>query len=235
MSTFLQLVQDLARQSGTLAGGTTIASVVGVTGRAEKMVNWINSAWEEIQGMKRWNWLRQEFESELIVNTTRYTAASLDIATRFDSWEVETPRFEPFTIYNPAIGQVDESEIGQIDYQLWRSKYDRRTHDANRPVEWAISPANEFCVGTKPDLAYVLRGEYWKSPQPLTANADTPEMPARHHRAIVYKAMMLMAQADESIATYNMAEREFGMLFSSLCNDRASLPHVSVRAAGPLA
>jgi hypothetical protein len=233
---FLQLVQDLARQSGTLAGGTALSSVVAQTGRADKLVNWISSAWVDIQNEKqgKWNWLRGEFQAPLTIGQSRYTATDLGL-TRFSAWEVETRRFEPFTTYDPSIGQRDESEIGQIDYSLWRSKYDRRTHDANRPIEWALSPANELCVGTKPDKAYVLRGEYWKSPQELSANDDAPEVAVRHHKAIVYKAMMLMAESDESIATFNMAERKYGELYANLCNDRTCLPHVSVRAAGPLA
>lgn len=228
---YLALVQDLARQSGTLAGGVTISSVASLTGRAEKLANWIASAWTDIQNQRRWNWLRSTFSASLIVNTTQYTATSLGLA-RFGSWMGDTRYYRALTIYDPDTGQSDETELTQIPYEEWREKYDRGTHDANRPIEWAISPARELCFGPKPDQVYTIRGEYWKTPQTLSDNTDEPEAPDHLHKIIVYRAMELMAQADESVLSLQMAQREYQRLFASMANE--CLPAVSTDA-GPLA
>lgn len=228
---YLALVQDLARQSGTLAGGVTIASVAGLTGRGEKLANWIASAWTDIQNQRRWNFLRTTYSASLIVNTTTYTSSSFSL-TRFSAWVEDKPNYRAVTIYDPDIGQSDETEISQISYESWRQSYDRGTHDATRPIEWAVSPARELCVGCKPDQVYTIRGEYWKSPQTLSANTDEPEAPEHLHKIIVYRAMILMAEADESIPSLQMAEREYQRLFASMANE--CLPTISTKA-GPLA
>lgn len=228
MSTFLQLVQDTARQSGTLAGGTTLSSVTGVSGRAEKLVNWVKRAWEDIQNQRDWNFLRAEFSSALTADTKRYTSASFSL-TRFRKWTVDTPRYRHFTLYDADIGVADETELQQIPYQSWRLKYDRGSHDSSRPIEWAISPAGEFCVGPTPSKAYAIRGEYWKSPQILAANSDEPEAPDHLHQVIVYRAMILMGESDESPNTIAAANPEYKRMFSALCAEQ--LPAVQMGGA----
>ena len=220
MSTFLQLVQDLARQSGTLAGGTTLSSVVGVSGRAEKLVNWIKRAWEDIQNQRAdWLWTQDRFDDVLLVDTTRYTAASLNI-DRHRAWAIDTADWQPLTIYDPDIGQADEGPLTFVPYTVWRTKYDRGTHDAGRPVEYTVSPAGELCVGPKPDKAYPILGEYLKSPQTLAANGDTPECPEHLHQIIVWRALMMMAGGDESPVTLQFAKPEYDRLFGILCAEQ---------------
>lgn len=231
---FLALVQDVARQSGTLAGGVTLASVANPSGRADKIVNFVQSAWEDIQNQRQWSWLRAGFSHSLLADTTTYTAASFDL-TRFGNWFEDADEFRAMTIYDPDIGQSDESELSQIPYEQWKVKYDRRSHDANRPIEWAISPASEFCVGPKPDQTYTLRGEYWKSPQALAENDDTPESPSRYHKAIVWRAMQIAAENDEAVTSLAMANTEYSKLFWNMVNDRQCLDQFSLVAAGPLA
>lgn len=223
MSTFLELVQDLARQSGTLAGGTTIASVAGVTGRADKLVNWIASAWTDIQNQRDWNWMKAEYTSALAVGTKRYTYSSFSL-TRFRKWVTDTPFWLPVTLYDDDIGVSDEAPLTQIPYDLWRTKYDRGTQTNSRPVEYAISPANEMCFGPVPNDDYVVKGEYWKSAQVLSANADTPEMPSDLHKIIVYRAMVLMGESDESASTIQVAQNEYRRMFHNLC--AVSLPNI---------
>lgn len=217
MSTFLELVQDVARESGTLAGGVNIGSVVDVTGRADKVVSWTRKAWRNIQNERRdWLWLQAEFQDTLAVESMRYTAASFNI-TRLREWRLDRRNedggtYYPITIYDSAIGQSDESTLRNIAYETWRTRYDRQTHVATRPTEYAISPTNELCIGAKPDKAYVIRGEYVKSPQTLTIDADTPEMPSEYHDLIVWEAMRLLAKADGSIESLQFADDEYKRL-----------------------
>lgn len=198
MATFLELVRDLARETGTLAGGSSLATVVGATSRAEKLVYWTAKAWRNIQlDRDDWLWMQAEFTSALVIGQKRYTSTNFGIASRFGYWHQDS-FYLPYTIYDPAEGVDDETEIKQIEYEIWREKYDRQSHDNTRPIEWAISPAREFCVGPTPDKAFVIRGSYQKSPQTLAADADIPEMPVKYHDLIVWEAARLLSIHDEA-------------------------------------
>lgn len=217
---FLALVKDVARQSGTLAGGTTINSVTSLTGRGEKIANWVQSAWDDIQSVRDcWKWQYREFVGALLVDTKRYTYASFNIAS-LSRWAVDTDEHKPFTLYDPAIGKADEAPIYFMAYKAWRERYDRGVHTAQRPICYSISPTNELVFGPTPDKAYALSGEYWKGPQALAANGDTPEMPAKFHKAIVWRAMMLLGEADENDPTILNAGREYKAIFAQLCSDQ---------------
>lgn len=233
MATFLQLTQDLARESGTLAGGVSLPTVTGVTGRAEKLAAWIRKAWVNIQNERDdWPWMRQEFSAVLIPGQKRYTAAELGIMERFGRWMKDEPGFRLFTLYDPEIGVADEGEIREIDYQVWRVRYDRGAQEANRPTDWAISPRQELCFGAIPDKAYPLNGEFRMSPQILTESADVPELPEEYHGAIVWEALKLLGLSDESPATSSGAISEYVLARQNL--NRDYLPEVRF-AERPLA
>lgn len=232
MATFLQLVQDLARESGTLAGASSLTTLSGASNRANQLVYWTNRAWEDIQQQRNWNWMRGEFSSTLTINTLRYTAASFSLS-RFRNWITDTRFYQPLTIYDTTIGQSDEGPLRFIEWDRWRDMYDRGSHDSNRPVDYSVSPARELCFGPKPDKAYAVRGEYWKSQQSLSVDADEPECPAEHHQAIVYRAWMLMGESDESPATIQVATPEFRRRFARLCEDQ--LPDMGTMRGNALA
>lgn len=225
MATFLELVRDLARDSGTLAGGVSLASVVEATGRAEKMVSWVRKAWVNIQNERAdWPWMKREFQAPLTIGKSRYTAADLGIVTRFGQWIGDQPRaggrwFRTFTVYDPATGQADENTLREIEYDVWRERYARGAHDANRPTEWAVSNIKEWCIGNRPDKPYLVSGEYRLAPQILTGNTDVPEMPEEYHGAIVLEAMKLLGMADESPATSGAAISEYVLARQNLNRD----------------
>lgn len=192
---YLQLCQDVVRESGTISGDATPTTTVGQSGRLLKVVNWVTKAWQEIQNLHDdWLWMRQEFTGALTANTGRYTAASFNL-TRWSRWITDA---HSVTIYQTSLGVSDETELRLIPWQTWRMRYGRGTQVTNRPTEYAISPQGEFCVGALPDAAYTVRGEYQQSAQTLAANADIPELPDTSlHTVIVWKTLLLLAQFDE--------------------------------------
>lgn len=234
MATFLQLVQDLARESGTLAGGVSLPTLTNVTGRADKMAGWVRKAWINIQNERAdWPWMKREFTAPLIIGQSRYTAAELGIASRFGKWIGDSPHgrriWHSFTLFDPATGQEDEGIIREVDYLVWRERYARGTHDADRPQGWAASPQEEFCIGPRPNKAYTLTGEYRVFPQVLTDNTDVPELPEQYHGAIVWEAMKLLGMADEAPQTSGSAVSEYVIARSNLTRDY--LPEVTLGAS----
>lgn len=194
MATYLELAKKVALKNGDV-DPSAITAVTGLTGRPNKIVNWVAEAYTNIQNSRRdWGWLISSFQQPLVVGTAVYTAASFNI-TRFSNWVPDKDCwYRPVTLYDPDIGTSDEGELRQISHDQWRTKYNRgdlSSDNWNRPTEWAISPRNELCFGPIPDKAYVVRGQYQKGPQTLQAAADIPEMPIRFHDMIVWEACRL--------------------------------------------
>jgi hypothetical protein len=233
MATFLELCQDVARESGTVSGSQP-SSVAGQTGRLAKVVNWTAQAWTLIQNRRNgWRWMRKEFTGDTIASTARYTAASFNI-TDLARWHVDNAATGelPVSIYRQSTGAADEGSIVYVSWPVWRARYGRGAQVTNRPVEYTISPSGELCLGPVPDDAYVINGEYWKTPQVLSANADVPECPERFHDIIVYRALMLLAGHDEASTTYAEAMANYTQMLADL--ERDQFEQVSL-GGGPLA
>jgi hypothetical protein len=230
MATFLELVKDLARQDGSISP-VSITSVENQTGRPEKMVNFIQKAYNNIQNSRRdWGWLTEEFTGTLISGTPIYTAASFNL-TRWSNWVEDgaSDYFLPMSLRDPAIGLSDEGEIEQVLYEYWRHRYGRGDQSDmywNRPIEWAITPKKELAFGPWPDAAYTIRGQYQKGPQLLVANADVPEMPARFHDLIVWEALRLLLVHDGAYQESQFPTQEMATLRHELEIDQ--LPEVIV-------
>lgn len=194
MATYLELAQDLARESGTVDPGA-ITNVSGLTGRPLKIVNWVRKAYLNIQNSRRdWGWMLDDFTYALSPGAATYTAASFNL-TRFASWVEEHDWFQPLSLYDADIGLSDEQPLRQVPYEYWRSRYGRGDQSSdywNRPTEYAVTPKDELVFGPTPDKAYVIRGRYSKGPQILTASSDVPEMPSRFHDMITWEALRLL-------------------------------------------
>lgn len=228
MATFLQLCQDVARESGTISG-TLPTTVVGQTGRLAKIVTWTSTAWKDIQNHRNaWLWMRKEFSGVTIAETARYTPSAWDIDD-LANWIVDA---DATSLYLQSSGVSDEGPIRYIPWPAWKARYGRGAQIPNRPTEYTVTPSGEFALGSIPDAAYVVNGEYVMAPQILKNNADVPELPVRFHDIITYKALMLLAGHDEAPTTYADAMSNFNRLMTDL--ERDQLPQWSM-GGGPLA
>lgn len=200
MPTFLQLVNRVERESGTIGQSQRLSSVTGAVGRQEKIVEWTARAWEMIQRLRPdWTFTRNEFTASLAASQARYTAAELGI-TDFGSWMPEADDFSPFSLYDPAIGRADETRLRIRDYRIWRDAYDFGAPGANRPNIIAFDPQRHICAGPVPDRIYTLRGAYRRAIQTLSADTDEPYIAPDHHDTIVWYALTLLADHDEVVA-----------------------------------
>lgn len=216
MSTFLELCADLARESGAI--GTAPSAVTGQTGRQLKAVEWIAHAWEQIQADNPdWLFLRTEFEGALAIGTKRYTGAALGL-TNWARWVGDYPGHEAVSIYASG-DQANEAALRMIGYERWRRYYNFGTHDNGKPIEYAISPSGELLLGPTPDAAYVIRGEYSRTPQVLAANGDVPIMPSQFHPAIVWRANMLLCEHDEAWPARTAAEAKYKAILRNMQRD----------------
>lgn len=232
MSTFLELVQILARESGTLAGGSTLPTVTSAAGRVQKLVGWVRDAWVNIQNERSdWPWMEREFVSALAIGQRRYIAADFDL-TRFAQWKRDEPAYSTMSLWDPDIGQADEGEIRQVSYDLWRQQYGRGVSDPNRPILWAPSLTQELCVGPFPDKAYVIAGSYRLLPQVLAADTDVPELPVQYHKAIIWEALKLLGISDQAAQQATDGMGQYMQIRAQL--NRDYLPEITI-GGGPLA
>lgn len=218
---FLQLCQAVALDSGTVAGVPSFTTVTGATGRVKQVVGWTRDAYIDIQNERNdWRWMRRSFAAQLVIDQIEYTAAELGV-TDLGSWLPDVPSvgFRNITIYEDGL-QEQEGEITEIPYELFRQRYQRGSHDANKPTDWAISPLDRLLFGNKPDKAYWVRGEYYMAPEELAADADEPSMPSRYHRVIVQEALRLMARSDEAFQVLLTQAQQYERLRNALVREQ---------------
>jgi hypothetical protein len=226
VSTFLQLVNDVERESGTVSQSQRLTTVVGASGRQEKIVAWVREAWDMIQRERQdWTFHRKRFSAILTIGDTSYSAADFAI-TDFGKWCEDEEGGTPYSIYDTATGRGDETLLRLIPSVTWVNRWDIGLPDNNRPIEVALGYDRQLNFGPPPDKAYTVRGWYHRSHQILSADSDEPISPADHHRIIVDRALMLLAQHDEAGDAYAAAVANYRIGLNALV--RACLPEAEL-------
>jgi hypothetical protein len=217
---FLDLVKAACLDSGLVSSQQLPTTVVGLVGRKLKIMNAVVDAWDSIQtGRSDWAWMRDVYTHALIIGQGSYTPAQLGIAMRFRSFIPDKPDFQPVTLYDPAIGQADETALCQISRFDWRTMYDRGVQTNTRPVHYAIDNG-KLLVGPLPDKTYTLRGSYMKAAQVLTVDADVPELPVDYHPLIKWRAIMTVHGLDGAFADRTVAQAEYSRMYRLLANEQ---------------
>ena len=198
MSTYLQLCQKVARDSGTVSG-TSPTSVEGQSGRLLKIVSYVADAWDLIQNLHTdWFWMQKEFSATITSASARYSATDLSI-TDWSEWTLPDEHGNNrLTIYKTSLGVSDEHSINYIQFHDYLRKYERGSQTAATPQEYSVSPDGKLCFGPIPDANHTVKGRYRKTNQTLSANGNTPECPSRFHNIIAYRALLLLAEHDEA-------------------------------------
>jgi len=197
------------RQEAGLSG-TGPASVLSQTGEMKRIVDWVSSAYEDIQNLHQtWRFLRTAFSFSTIAAVQDYTPASVSL-TDFGSWIKNDIR-----IYSST---SDEDQLIYSPWEEFRINYylgSNRT-SSGRPTVFTVKPSNAIALWAIPDAVYTVNGEYYKTAQTMSANADSPLLPTRFHMIIVWKGLMhygAYAGADEKYAHGN---NEYKKLLSML-------------------
>jgi hypothetical protein len=228
MSTFLELCQSVAAESGTMTGGeSSISTVVDVTGRAAKVVRWTQQAWLDIQRSRpSWKWMTAEFEAPLVIAQGSYSGADFSL-TRVSKFLGDN-RSRRISAYQTSKGVSDEGFLQVIPIVDYLPVYTIGTNrtETGRPKVASIGDDGRLNIWPKPDVAHTVHGWYRRSAQNLSADADVPEMPSEFHSAIVWKALLLMGQYDEATTQYPFWNAEFRRVMVEL--ERDQLPMIEV-------
>lgn len=216
--TFLELVQRVAAECGVPVSSLT--TTVGQTGEALRLVQWVNTAWLEIQGKREdWEWMRTTASWTTTQAQATYTTAQCGItAGTFGAWKPNT-----FRCYTTASGLSDEQYMVSVDYDYWRDKYQFGTNQTNyqRPDEIAVTPSKGVALGPYPTSGFTIRGDYYLAPSELSGDSDTPEIRSYFHMAIVYGAMKSYAAFESAPEVYSRADTQYRKLMKELSRDQA--------------
>lgn len=177
MSTFLELVQQLHRESG--AGGILPQNVEGQTGESQRLVDWTREADIQVQTLwSNWKFLWVSHSLTTAQGTSSYAPPD-DLA----NWDLET-------------FLLDGDPLDAVEYELVR-KQPRPTGEG-KPYQAVIMPDNSLRLDQTPNKTYTLSADYFKVPAALSGNTDKSSIPERFHKVIVAQALLFYANYEEA-------------------------------------
>lgn len=213
--TFLQMVQRLRQESST--SGAPPSTTVNQTGDFKRLVDWISTAWMDIQNEKPdWFFMRQPIAFNTVAGKQSYSVADTGVAS-FGNFKVDS-----FRQYNLANGFGSEQRLNFMVYDTFRDLYQYATMRTTQqmPVVFTVDPYKNFLLGPIPNDVYVVNGEGYALPTELALDSDRPVMPSQYHMAIVWRALMYYGTYENAQEAYGRGETEYNRLMSKLYTDQ---------------
>jgi hypothetical protein len=166
--------------------------VSGLTGLAGDIARWTAQAWLDIQN---------EFPTSLRCLRVRNFTATLTVADNEYSVTSIAPNlalttfsiFDAKTLFTQKADGTLKRDLDLLPYNVWMERYKLATFVSGQPTAATMSNDDTILFNTLPDIAYQLKGDYWRAPQELTADATIPLLPVRWHMLIVYRALQYLA------------------------------------------
>lgn len=210
--TFLELCKRARQEAGITGSGPT--SVLNQTGQLGLLVDWVAQSWIDIQLMRpNWRFMIEEFSFDTVADTRDYLAADYSI-TDMNLWDTAS-----FLIYKTATGESDQNRIEYLRYEQWRAAYRTRMNDRgnDRPIAFTLMPNNSVRFEPRPDDVYTIEGDYKRSTQEFSADADVPtNLPDDFHMIIVWQALKYYAHYENALEVMDEAETNFDNLLHRL-------------------
>ncbi len=195
MSTYLQLCRKVCLECSVAGGDTVPTAVTGQVGELDRIVNWVADVWTELQNKHpNWRWMRHGFTVNTVADDDTYAYGDITdtttsaVITRLGRWWVDDPE-DCAKIYLTSAGVGTQGYLTFLPWEHFKSIYRIGTQNSGYPAHITIDPQNRIVLGPKPNGIYTVTGDYQRSAQTLSADADEPEMPAQFHKLIVYGAM----------------------------------------------
>ena len=214
MTTKLELVQRLAREAG--ASGS-ITTTINQSGESRRLVDWIDTAHQEIESAHQdWQWLRTSASFVTVNSKATYTPVECGV-TDFGMWARDS-----FRCYNTAAGLPSEIYMAYIDYEVWRNTYQYGSLRTSyqQPIEISITPAKSLALGPVPTGDYTIIGDYYRAPRILANDANEPDMPEHFQIAVVWRALMFYGGYENAPEAINRGQVEFSRMMTRMATDR---------------
>lgn len=208
---YLQLCQRL-RQECRISG-TGPAAVTSQTGEYKKVVDWIDTAYQDIQNLHAsWRFLQKPFSFTMTIGKRDYTPAEAGI-TDLAKW-----KFEEYGDFRAYLTAGDEQRLEYLPWDDFRDMYLIGTNRTatGRPGVFTVEPDETIDFDYVPDAAYTCVGQYFQTPDVMTANDSEPVFPAQYHMAIVYRGLMFYGADYAADERYSHGFNEYRKIIRKL-------------------
>lgn len=218
----LEMAQRLHSESLQTTAAPT--SVTGASARNARLFNRLAYAWTELQNERIWRWMRVTTDVAVTIGQQTYSDSDLSLS-RFGRWRTEDETYCPIMYIDGAPNTRWPLQYDHLD--TFRQDWVYIDHGNSQPIAWSIDEQDRFLVGPKPAAAYKLRAEYWMSPTELADDADEPDMPAKFHMLLVWRALVDLAKTDAKPELVAMAEENHRIAHAQLLRDQGRWRYVS--------
>lgn len=203
--TLLEIVKRLAQEAGIAGGATAITTVANATGEVRRVVDWAVSAWSEIQGQRRWNFLWEQPTLTLLAGTSTIAGT------------VPEPRYvrESGWLLKPA-----SSADQWLTFMPWGefSNVYRRLNTDDNVTCWTVRPDGVIAFNARVTADTDVLLERYRNPVVLATDTDTPAAPEHLHMIVVWRALVLYANFDEAGVQRQTAVEEYRALHAQMCS-----------------
>lgn len=184
---------DLCRRVILESGVTnlTLGTTLNQVGEPANFVNWVDDAWEEVQGLLNWPSLWERA-------TLTIPADGSSVDGGLPEWRYDK---------DDGVTRIGDAPLVFLPYADFKTMY--RTVTAGVPSAWTIQPDRTFALNAIVSAETSVTVERFSLPGRFTADANEPALPREHQMMIVWRALMLYGGFDESGAAYQRGRSEY--------------------------
>jgi hypothetical protein len=202
---YLELCQTVRREAGVSGNGP--ASVIGQAGEYRRITEWVADAWVDVQNVHRWLFRIADLAFDTVPGQAIYTPGDLNLTDLID---YKLTGVDDVLFLSGAPLEV-------LEYSYFRRHTLPRADLTGHPTLVTVDGDRALRLYPIPDAVYPARGEYWRRPQRLADNSDTPQgLDPALHRVIVYRALMLYARYEAASEIYQDAEINYQRLLAEM-------------------
>jgi hypothetical protein len=157
----------------------------------KKIVDWVQTAYQEIINLKPWD----------------FTWKTVDVVVPVGTQIIDKSVFGLDDLGFLSRVLVSSNPLIYTDWKHGDATY------LNQPqgtvAYFAILPNGNIKLYPSPDTATTVTIEYHRSKHVLIENSDVPLIPDNFHMVIVYKALSMYAANDEAVSLFQDAIRQY--------------------------
>lgn len=203
--TFLELCR-MVHNRAQVQGVFTSVAEVGINGEIAGLVR---DAWEDIQTIRpRLLCMIKEKTYTLTPDIDEYSLAILFAVPGSDDfarWESEK---KSLRLTRPSDGKVITPHY--LDFFNFRARTLNDVSDSTEPRWWTYHPQS-FAIHfyPAPDVAFTVAQDYYRTPQVLASNTESPHIRSNWHSLIAYKAISEFTAAKSMVGLHQRYELRY--------------------------
>jgi hypothetical protein len=205
---YLQLCQRVHQEAGLSGSGA--ASVKGQVGMDKKIVDWVQTAYQEIINLKPWD----------------FTWKTVDVTVPVGTQLIDKVAFGLDDLGFLSRVLVSGKQLTYTDWKQGDATYLNQPQGA--VAYFSVLPNGNIKLYPSPTTATTVTIEYHRSKHILLENSDVPLIPDNFHMVIVYKALSMYAANDEAVALFQDAIRQYDSWMGRMDMSQREQPQIGI-------